>query len=88
MPFLFELRQVQHYLRGIYTGDSDADAVCQHGAAGNVPGGALRTDAEGDGVRVLQMAAGEWAYENRIKQIPRRACGDLPGYCVVKSGFI
>lgn len=88
MPFLFELRQVQHYLRGIYTGDSDADAVCQYGAAGNVPGGALRTDAERDGVRVLQMAAGEWAYENRIKQIPRRACGDLPGYCVVKRGFI
>lgn len=75
MPFLFELRQVQHYLRGIYTGDSDADAVCQYGAAGNVPGGALRTDAERDGVRVLQMAAGKWAYENRIKQIPRRVSG-------------
>lgn len=88
MPFLFELRQVQHHLRGIYTGDSDADAVCQYGAAGNIPGGTLRTDAERDGVRVLQMAAGEWAYENRIKQIPRRACGDLPGYCVVKRGFI
>ena len=75
MPFLFELRQVQHHLRGIYTGDGDADAVCQHGAAGNVPGGALRTDAERDGVRVLQMAAGERSYGNRIKQIPRRVSG-------------
>lgn len=75
-------------MRGIYTGNSDADAVCQYGAAGNIPGGTLRTDAERDGVRVLQVVAGERAYENRIKQIPRRACGDLPGYCVVKRGFI
>ena len=77
MPFLFELCAVQHHLRGIYTGHGDADAVCEFGAAGNVPGGALRTDAEGDRVRVLQVAVG--AARKMTEEIPRRVVADLLG---------
>lgn len=62
VPFLLELRTIQHHLRGIYTGNGDTDAVCQCGAAGSVHGRTLCADAPGDRVCVLPVAVGKGAW--------------------------